>query len=61
MTTQMLAAVDRPVALADPGVGRLWELDLARTVAIGMMVAFHAAYDVDMLAPNLGVEPRDGG
>jgi uncharacterized membrane protein len=40
---------------------RLWELDVARTVAIGMMVAFHAAYDVDMLAPDLGVQPRDGG
>jgi uncharacterized membrane protein len=40
---------------------RLWELDVARTVALGMMVAFHAAYDVDMLAPDLGVQPRDGG
>jgi uncharacterized membrane protein len=40
---------------------RFWELDVARTVAIGMMVAFHASYDVDFLAPGLGVEPRDGG
>jgi uncharacterized membrane protein len=40
---------------------RLWELDAARTLAIAMMVAFHASYDVDMLAPGLGVEPRDGG
>jgi uncharacterized membrane protein len=40
---------------------RLWELDAARTLAIAMMVAFHASYDVDMLAPGLGVEPREGG
>jgi uncharacterized membrane protein len=26
-----------------------------------MMVVFHASYDVDMLAPQLGVEPREGG
>src|SRR4029453_517012 len=39
---------------------RLWELDAARTLAIAMMVAFHASYDVDMLAPELGVEPREG-
>jgi uncharacterized membrane protein len=49
------AAADRA------GRGRLWELDVARTVAIGMMVVFHASYDVDMLAPQLGVEPREGG
>ena len=36
-------------------------LDAARTAEIAMMVAFHAAYDVDMLAPDLGVEPREGG
>jgi uncharacterized membrane protein len=40
---------------------RLWELDAARTLAIAMMVAVHASYDVDMLAPALGVEPREGG
>lgn len=48
------------VAIAAPSA-RLWELDVARTVAIGMMVAFHASYDVDLLAPGLGVEPREGG
>jgi uncharacterized membrane protein len=47
-------------AIAAPSA-RLWELDVARTVAIGMMVAFHASYDVDLLAPGLGVEPREGG
>lgn len=41
--------------------GRLWELDVARTTAIAMMVVFHVAYDVDMLAPDVGVEPREGG
>lgn len=55
------AALDRPLVVADPAAGRFWELDAARTAAIGMMVAFHAAYDVDMLAPGLGVEPREGG
>jgi uncharacterized membrane protein len=48
-------------AVAAPVAARLWELDVARTVAIGMMVAFHASYDVDMLAPTLGVEPREAG
>jgi uncharacterized membrane protein len=55
------AALERPLAVADLAAGRFWELDAARTVAIAMMVAFHAAYDVDMLAPDLGVEPREGG
>ena len=44
-----------------PAASRLWELDAARTVAIAMMVVFHASYDVDLLAPGLGVEPREGG
>jgi uncharacterized membrane protein len=55
------AVLERPVAVADQAAGRFWEVDAARTAAIGMMVAFHAAYDVDMLAPGLGVEPREGG
>jgi uncharacterized membrane protein len=56
-------ASERRVVLAGvrSDAARLWELDVARTVAIGMMVAFHAAYDVDMLAPDLGIQPRDGG
>jgi uncharacterized membrane protein len=49
-----------PVEAAAPVATRLWELDVARTLAIGMMVAFHASYDIDMLAPGLGVEPREG-
>jgi uncharacterized membrane protein len=48
------------VAAVETTSARLWELDAARTLAIGMMVAFHASYDVDMLAPGLGVEPREG-
>jgi uncharacterized membrane protein len=54
-----VAASER-VAAVETSSGRLWELDAARTLAIGMMVAFHASYDVDMLAPELGVEPREG-
>jgi uncharacterized membrane protein len=60
MATHTLDAVDAPLALPDVGHLRLWELDAARTLAIGMMVAFHAAYDVNMLAPGIGVEPREG-
>ena len=67
----MAAARYRPgVAVAVPAAGRveavqaasarLWELDAARTLAIAMMVAFHASYDVHLLAPGLGVEPQEG-
>src|SRR5262245_42317427 len=52
--------VEHPREVTAPVSARLWELDAARTLAIGMMVAFHASYDVDMLAPELGVEPRQG-
>jgi uncharacterized membrane protein len=61
MATRTLDVVGAPIALPDVRPVRFWELDAARTLAIGMMVAFHAAYDVDMLAPGLGVEPREGG
>jgi uncharacterized membrane protein len=60
----MAVAAVRPLESADAvaaPAARLWELDVARTLAIGMMVVFHASYDVDMLAPDLGVEPREGG
>ncbi len=40
---------------------RLWEVDAVRTLAIAMMVAYHAAYDVAQLAPGVGVDPFDGG
>lgn len=39
---------------------RLWEVDLARTVAILMMVAYHIGWDLDFLAPQLGVDPFSG-
>lgn len=41
--------------------GRLWEIDVARTVAIAMMISYHVVYDIDMLAPGLGVDPFTGG
>ena len=31
-----------------------------RTVAIGLMVAYHIAYDVHMLAPQVALDPFDG-
>ena len=40
---------------------RYWELDLARTAAIVMMVTYHVGYDLDFLAPSVGLEPRQGG
>jgi uncharacterized membrane protein len=40
--------------------GRLWEIDVARTVAIAMMVSYHVVYDIDMLAPGLWADPFTG-
>jgi uncharacterized membrane protein len=40
--------------------GRLWELDLMRTLAIGLMVAYHIAYDVHLLAPQVALDPFNG-
>lgn len=40
---------------------RLWEVDLARTVAIAMMVVYHTAYDVHQLAPSVDIDPFGGG
>jgi uncharacterized membrane protein len=39
---------------------RLWEIDLLRTLAIGLMVVYHIAYDVHMLAPQVALDPFDG-
>jgi uncharacterized membrane protein len=45
-----------------PGAtGRLWEIDLLRSAAIAMMVAYHAAWDVDFLAVSSPVDPFGGG
>ena len=44
-----------------PSAARLWEIDLLRTAAIAMMVAYHAAWDVDMLAVGDLVDPFGGG
>lgn len=40
---------------------RLWEVDAVRTLAIAMMVAYHAAYDLTQLAPTLGVDAFSPG
>lgn len=34
---------------------------MARTAAIAMMVAYHAAYDVHQLAPSVAIDPFSGG
>ncbi|MGD9695526.1 MAG: heparan-alpha-glucosaminide N-acetyltransferase [Thermoleophilia bacterium] len=41
--------------------GRLWEIDAARTVAIAIMVVYHAGYDVDRLGPSVDVDSLSGG
>ena len=51
----------RALAPARPQTGaRYWEIDLARTVAIAMMVAYHTIYDVDLLVPGAGPDPFRG-
>ena len=50
-----------PVGRESSGTGaRLWEIDFVRTLAIGMMVVYHVAYDVHLLAPQLPLNPFDG-
>jgi uncharacterized membrane protein len=39
---------------------RLWEIDLLRTLAIGLMVVYHGGYDVHLLAPQVAIDPFDG-
>jgi uncharacterized membrane protein len=46
---------------SEAALGRLWEIDLLRTAAIVMMVAYHAAWDVDMFAVEPLVDPFSGG
>ena len=41
--------------------GRLWEVDVARTVGIGLMVVYHVGYDIHFLAPQVALDPFDGG
>lgn len=41
--------------------GRLWEIDVLRTAAMVMMVVYHLAYDVHLLAPQVALDPFHGG
>lgn len=50
-----------PAGAAQSGPDRLWEIDALRTVAIAMMVAYHVAYDVNLLGPSIAVDPFGGG
>ena len=40
---------------------RFWEVDALRTAAIAMMVVYHVAYDIRMLAPQVAIDPYNGG
>jgi uncharacterized membrane protein len=49
-------------APAARGAGaRLWEVDVVRTLAIGLMVVYHVGYDVDLLAAEVALDLRSGG
>ncbi|MTD43676.1 DUF1624 domain-containing protein [Conexibacter sp. W3-3-2] len=39
---------------------RLWEIDALRTLAIVLMVVYHAGYDVNLLTPDVAINPYDG-
>ena len=40
--------------------GRIWEVDALRTAAIVLMVVYHIAYDIHLLAPQVALDPFDG-
>lgn len=53
--------VATPTARAPGGSPpRLWEIDAVRTLAIAMMVTYHAVYDIELLSPGLGPDPFTG-
>jgi uncharacterized membrane protein len=54
------APVPPPRVRASRAGARLWEVDVARTVAIGLMVVYHVAYDIDMLAAGVALDLRTG-
>ncbi len=46
---------------AETRAPRLWEVDVARTAAIAMMVVYHTVYDIEFLIPDVGIDPYNGG
>ena len=44
-----------------PPASRLWEIDVARTAAIVMMVVYHTVYDIEFMVPDVGIDPYNGG
>jgi len=56
-TTAVAEASTRSTARAV----RLWEVDVARTVAILMMATYHVGWDIAELAPSVPIDPFSGG
>jgi uncharacterized membrane protein len=54
-------ASTRPERRSPAAGGRLWEVDAARTVGIALMVVYHVGYDIHFLAPQVALDPFDGG
>lgn len=64
MATARAGPARSPAAIESPSLrvpaGRAWEVDLARTLVLAAMVAYHVVYDIDFLSPELGPDPRAG-
>lgn len=62
-----MTTIENPISPTAPGppagrpAARLWEVDVARTVAIVMMVIYHIAFDVRFLVPDVSLDPYNGG
>ena len=51
---------EAPEPVRDAAASRLWEVDVARTTAIVMMVVYHTAYDLEFHGVS-GIDPYNGG
>jgi uncharacterized membrane protein len=61
VTVHATVATPRAVPASAAGTDRLWEVDVARTVAIVMMATYHVGWDISYLAPSVPLDPFTGG